>query len=80
MKVQEAMVMRIRELCKKRHLKISRLAYDAGMPESTLKNVMKGTSRNPGIVTIKKICDGLDISLNEFFNTDTFRDLEQEIE
>ena len=41
---------------------------------------MKGTSRNPGIVTIKKICDGLDISLNDFFNTDTFRNLEQEIE
>ena len=80
MKVREAVVMRIRELCKKKHLKINGLAYYAGMPASTLKNIMKGTSKNPGIVTIKKICDGLDISLNEFFNTDTFRDLEQEIE
>ena len=80
MKVREAVVMRIRELCKKRHLKINRLAYHAGIPASTLKNIMKGTSRNPGIVTIKKICDGLDIPLNDFFNTDTFRDLEQEIE
>ena len=54
-------------------------------PAATLKNInpmksiMNGQSQNPGIVTIKKLCDGLDISLTEFFNTDYFRALEQEI-
>jgi len=44
-----------------------------------MKNIVGGQSKNPGIVTIKKICDGLEISLTEFFDTDTFRNLEQEI-
>ena len=44
-----------------------------------MKSIMNGQSRNPGIVTIKKLCDGLDLSLTEFFDTDYFRELEQEI-
>ncbi len=80
MKVREAVVIRIKELCKKKHLKINGLAHHAGVPASTLKNIIKGKSKNPGITTIKKICDGLDISLHEFFNAKVFHDLEQEIE
>ncbi len=58
---------------------INALARSAAVPPSTLKNIVNGVSKNPGIVTIKMLCDGLDISLIEFFDTDEFRDLEQEI-
>ena len=44
-----------------------------------VKNILNGASKNPGVVTIKMICDGLGISLTEFFDTDVFRELEQEI-
>lgn len=80
MKTQEAVVRRIKGLCKERNLNVSQLAYCAGMPPSTLKNVMNGNSKNTGIVTIKIICDGLDVSLEEFFHSGLFSVLEQEID
>lgn len=80
MKTQEAVVMRIKGLCTEREMRISQLAYVAGMPPSTLKNIMKGNSKNTGIVTIKMIFDGLNISLDEFFHCGLFQDLEQEID
>ena len=52
MKVQEAVVKRIRNLCREKNMNMSQLAYCAGMPQSTLKNVMNGNSKNTGIVTI----------------------------
>jgi len=55
------------------------LARSSAIPPTTLKNIISGVSANPGIVTIKKICDGLDISIIEFFDTEAFRGLEQEI-
>lgn len=79
MKTQEAVVCRIKKLCDERNLKLSQLAYNAGMPASTLKNIMNGNSKNTGIVTIKVIYDGLNIPLDEFFHSGLFRDLEQEI-
>ena len=57
---------------------INALARSAGMPPTTVKNILNGASQNPGIVTIKMLCDGLDISLIEFFDTEDFRSLEQE--
>ncbi len=80
MKTQEAVVMRIKGLCDEKNMRKSQLAYASGMPPSTLKNVMQGNSKNTGIVTIKMICDGLNISLEEFFCCEVFRDLEQEID
>ena len=70
---------RILSLCKDHKLTINKLAVKSAIPPSTLKNVLYGKSRNPGIVTIKMICDGLGISLTEFFDTPEFRNLEQEI-
>lgn len=61
------------------HLSIHKLAIDSAVPPSTIKNILYGKSANPGIVTIKMLCDGMGISLFEFFNTDTFRTLDQEI-
>ncbi len=79
MKTQEAVVCRIKNLCDERNIKVSQLAYKSGMPPSTLKNIMNGSSKNTGIVTIKIICDGLNISLEEFFHSGLFHNLEQEI-
>lgn len=79
MKIQEAVVKRIRDLCKERSLTINALSYQAGISQSTLKSITNGESLNTGIVTIKKICDGLDISVVDFFDTDYFKSLEQEL-
>ena len=70
---------RILEICNEKHFTINKLATESGIAPSTLKNILYGKSQNPGIVTIKLICDGFGISLTEFFNTKNFRELEQEI-
>ncbi|MBR3765367.1 MAG: helix-turn-helix transcriptional regulator [Clostridia bacterium] len=70
---------RLTELCDERRIAFHALATCAGVHPSTVKSIMNGKSQNPGVVTLKKLCDGLDITLTEFFNTDYFRDLEQEI-
>lgn len=64
---------RIQQLCAERGYNINSLARQAGIPPTTLKNIIYGSSRNPGIVTIKLLCDGLGISLYEFFDTLQFR-------
>ncbi len=70
---------RIFQLCEERKLSIHKLATESGLAPSTIKNILYGKSVNPGIVTLKIICDGFGISLIEFFDTDIFRNLEQEI-
>ena len=80
MKSQEAIVIRLVKLCEKRGVKASQLAYVAGVHPSTVKSIMNGSSKNPGIVTIKKLCDGLEISFPDFFMDLMFFELEQEIE
>lgn len=80
MKAHEAVATRIQELCKERNITINKLANISAIPPSTVKNIIYGVSTNPGISTIKILCDGLDISLIEFFNSEIFQTLEQEIE
>lgn len=79
MNIREVTVKRILVLCKENDLSINGLATIAAVPPSTLKNIISGKSKNPGIVTIKKLCDGLNISIIDFFDTPEFRNLEQEI-
>lgn len=79
MNTQEAVKNRIIELCTAKRWAFNALASFSGIPSSTMKNIINGDSKNPGIVTIKKICDGLGITLAEFFNTNEFNNLEQEI-
>ncbi len=79
MGARAACVNRILELCEERKWTINALANNAGVPPSTIKSIMNGTSRNPGVVTLKKLCDAFEITLDEFFATDEFRNLEQEI-
>ncbi len=70
---------RLMLLCEQKHISIHRLAIESAVPPSTIKNILYGKSKNPGIVTLKMLCDGLGISLIEFFNTEDFKQLEQEI-
>ena len=70
---------RILSLCEEKRITINKLATDSGVAPSTIKNILYGKSCNPGIVTLKMLCDGLGITLIEFFNTEEFEKLEQEI-
>ena len=79
MDVYETTTKRIRELCKQHNITPNGLSYISGVSQSTIKSILNGESTNPGIVTIKKICDGFNITLAEFFNTDEFNQLEQEL-
>ena len=71
--IYREVVNRIRQLCKQQEITINALGYVSGVPQSTIKSIMNGESKNPGVVTLKKLCDGLNISITEFFETDTFR-------
>ncbi len=71
---------RIMKLCEERKMSIHKLAMESGVAPSTIKNILYGKSKNPGIVTIKMLCDGFGISLTSFFSTDDFLNLEQEIQ
>ena len=79
MNTKNAVAERIIELCNQKNIAINALANISGISPSTLYSVLNEKSQNPGVVTIKKLCDGLDISLREFFNADIFDDIEQEI-
>lgn len=70
---------RILELCDDRGISINKLANLAAVPPSSVKNLLYGKSRNPKLMTIKMLCDGLGITLGEFFSTQEFDGLEQEI-
>ena len=79
MNTKNAVANRIIELCNQKNIAINALANISGISPSTLYSVLNEKSQNPGIVTIKKLCDGLEISLREFFDADIFDDIEQEI-
>lgn len=70
---------RILHLCAERDISINKLATLSALPPSSVKNILYGRSADPKILTIKKMCDGLDIKLSEFFSTPEFDALEQEI-
>lgn len=70
---------RILQLCGEKNITINHLANLCGLPPSSVKNILYGKSMNPKIVTIKKLCDGLEITLGEFFSTEEFDNLEQEL-
>lgn len=75
----EAVRNRILGICGERKLTINKLATMAGLPPSSLKNILYGKSLNPKLVTIKLLCDGLDMTLGQFFSSQEFDHLEQEL-
>ena len=70
---------RILQLLCEKNMSIHKLAIESAVAPSSIKNILYGKSQNPGVVTIKMLCDGFGITLNEFFDTEKFRELEQEI-
>ena len=79
MDTRKAVANRLLELCEEKNLSVNALSRISAVPPSTLKNIINGGSLNAGVVTLKKLCDGLEISLYDFFNTNTFKNSEQEI-
>lgn len=79
MNTKEAVANRIVELCEEHNIAVNGLANISGVSPSTIYSMLNEKSQNPGVVSLKKICDGLGISLREFFNSDVFDSLEQEI-
>lgn len=69
----------ILELCEKRNMAVNALATASGVSPSTIYSMLNEKSKNPGVVSLKKLCDGLEISIREFFNSELFDELEQEI-
>ena len=79
MNTYETVKNRLLILCAEKRFTINKLSTESGIAPSTIKNILYGKSKNPGIVTIKILCDGLGVSLQKFFDTDEFVSLEQEI-
>lgn len=79
MGVKDAVVNRFKQICRTRNIKANELATLSGVTPSTVYSMLDDTRRDVSIVTIKKLCDGLDITISEFFDTEEFRELEQEI-
>lgn len=74
MKVTEALTQRILNLCKERNITPNKLGNISGVEPSTITSIFYGKSKNPTITTIKSICDGLNITLFDFFNCEIFKD------
>ena len=79
MNTRQAISKRILDLCRERGITPNKLSTISAVPQATIKSILNGESKNPGAVTIKKLCDGFEISLGEFFGTPEFDALEQEI-
>lgn len=79
MSVKDAVAIHFQELCNERNIKINKLANLSGVTPSTVYSMLDERRRELSIVTIKKLCDGLEISLSEFFSAPIFESLEQEI-
>ena len=79
MRVGEAVRRRIAELCDQQDLTINKLSNISGVTQSTVNNIISGRNHSATISTIKKLCDGFGITIQEFFASDLFADLEQEV-
>ena len=79
MKIKEAIVCRFQEVCQKRHIKYNELATKSGVTPSTVYSMMDSSRKDLSVITVKKLCDGLEISVPEFFSAEIFENLEQEI-
>lgn len=80
MDTRAAVANRLVVLCGQKGWTVNKLADISGVSPSTVKSILYGNSRNPGVVTVKKLCDGLEITLEEFFAGPEFAQLDQEIQ
>ncbi len=79
MLIKDAVVLRLQILCKERNIKYNELATRSGVTPSTVYSLMDINRRDLSVITLKKLCDGLDMTITDFFDDDIFKSLEQEI-
>ena len=79
MDIGEAVKERILELCREKNLSVNKLSNMSGVTQSTVNNIVSGRNHSATVATIKKLCDGMGITIEEFFNSELFRGVEQEI-
>ncbi len=80
MKIKQAIIRRFQDICRQRGIKYNTLANLSGVTPSTVYSMMDENRKDLSVITVKKLCDGLDMTMGEFFNTPEFDSLEQEIE
>lgn len=80
MRMKEAVVKRFQQLCHERNIKFNELATLSGVTPSTVYSMMDESRKDVSVITVKKLCDGLDISIPAFYNDPIFENLEQEIQ
>lgn len=79
MNVGQAVQERILDLCRQNGLSINKLCSISGVTQSTVNNIISGRNNSATVSTIQKLCDGLEITIEEFFHSEFFRNLEQEV-
>lgn len=79
MNISQAVTERILELCRQNAISLNKLCTLSAVPYTTANEAVNGITKNIGIVTLKKLCDGLGITITDFFDTDVFRKLDQEL-
>ena len=79
MRIGEAVRVRIVQLCEEREISVNKLSNISGVTQPTVNNIVSGRNRSATISTIKKLCDGFGITIQEFFDAEQFHDLEQEV-
>lgn len=79
MRTKEAVAQRILELCSERNIAVNALANISGVSPSTIYSMLNQKSQNPGVVSIKKLCDGFEITVRQSFDSPLFDETEQEI-
>ena len=79
MNIGEAVKERLLELCREHDISVNKLSSMSGVTQSTVNNIVSDRNNSATVSTIKKLCDGLGITIEEFFNSELFRGLEQEI-
>jgi len=80
MTIGEAVRKCILALCAERNISVNKLATVSGVTQSTLNNIISGRNHSVTISTLQKLCDGLGITIDDFFHTDAFRNVEQELQ
>lgn len=79
MLIKDVIVLRFKNICAERNIKYNELAVRSGVTPSTVYSMMDDRRRGLSVITLKKLCDGPDMTITEFFDDDIFRSLEQEI-
>ncbi len=79
MLIKEAIVKHLQDICRQRNMKYNELATVSGVTPSTVYSLMDASRKDLSVITLKKLCDGLDMTITEFFDDELFKTLEQEI-